>query len=54
MKTLRNILGTKTLAEMLSERDAMSALIQKILDDGTDPWGVKVSSVLLCLCLCLA
>ena len=43
--TLRNILGTKTLAEMLSERDAIAATIQKILDDGTDPWGVKVDRV---------
>uniref|UniRef100_A0AC34QFL7 Band 7 domain-containing protein n=1 Tax=Panagrolaimus sp. JU765 TaxID=591449 RepID=A0AC34QFL7_9BILA len=43
--TLRNILGTKTLAEMLSDRDAVSQLMQATLDDATDPWGVKVERV---------
>ncbi|KAI6243869.1 Band 7 protein family and Stomatin family-containing protein, protein [Aphelenchoides fujianensis] len=35
--TLRNILGTKTLAEMLSDREAVSLLIQGTLDDATEP-----------------
>merc|ERR1719187_2066099 len=43
--TLRNIMGTKTLAEILSERDAICASMQKVLDAGTDPWGVKVERV---------
>ncbi|XP_072043868.1 band 7 protein AGAP004871-like [Amphiura filiformis] len=43
--TLRNILGTKTLAEMLSNRDTVSAEMQANLDVGTDPWGVKVERV---------
>ncbi|XP_072031159.1 band 7 protein AGAP004871-like [Amphiura filiformis] len=43
--TLRNILGTKTLAEMLSHRDSVSAEMQESLDTGTDPWGVKVERV---------
>jgi len=43
--TLRNILGTKTLSEILSERDSVSALMQEVLDEGTDPWGVKVERV---------
>jgi len=43
--TLRNILGTKTLAEMLSDREATSLLMQATLDEATDPWGVKVERV---------
>jgi len=40
--TLRNFLGTKTLSEILTERETISQLIQNFLDEGTDPWGVKV------------
>ena len=40
--TLRTVLGTKTLAEILSEREAIAAHLIEILDDATDPWGVKV------------
>jgi len=43
--TLRNILGTKSLAETLSQRDSIAADMQHILDVGTDPWGVKVERV---------
>lgn len=59
--TLRNILGTKTLTEMLSDRDAVSLSMQVTLDEATgdfttlkqliidpilsDPWGVKVERV---------
>uniref|UniRef100_A0A0N4ZIM7 PHB domain-containing protein n=1 Tax=Parastrongyloides trichosuri TaxID=131310 RepID=A0A0N4ZIM7_PARTI len=43
--TLRNILGTKTLAEILSDRDAISLQMQNMLDEATDPWGVKVERV---------
>jgi len=43
--TLRNILGTKTLSEILSERETVSNLMQEVLDEGTDPWGVKVERV---------
>ncbi|CAL2048942.1 unnamed protein product [Caenorhabditis brenneri] len=43
--TLRNVLGTKTLSEMLSERDAIASITEKVLDEGTDPWGVKVERV---------
>ena len=43
--TLRNVLGTKNLSEVLSERDAISHTIQSILDEATDPWGVKVERV---------
>ncbi|XP_038067507.1 stomatin-like [Patiria miniata] len=43
--TLRNVLGTKTLAEVLSHRDEISNTLQSLLDDATDPWGVKVERV---------
>jgi len=43
--TLRNILGTKTLAEMLSDREQISLQMQATLDEATEPWGVKVERV---------
>ena len=42
--TLRNVLGTKNLAEILSERETISQVMQNALDEATDPWGVKVST----------
>ncbi|CAG9861672.1 unnamed protein product [Phyllotreta striolata] len=45
MTTLRNILGTKSLAEILSDREAISHAMQTSLDVATDPWGVKVERV---------
>ncbi|XP_065581826.1 band 7 protein AGAP004871-like isoform X4 [Artemia franciscana] len=43
--TLRNVLGTKNLAEILSERETISHVMQSTLDEATDPWGVKVERV---------
>lgn len=43
--TLRNVLGTKNLAEILSERETISHIMQTALDEATDPWGVKVERV---------
>jgi erythrocyte band 7 integral membrane protein len=43
--TLRNVLGTRNLAEILSEREAISHTMQTALDEATDPWGVKVERV---------
>ncbi|XP_022089060.1 mechanosensory protein 2-like [Acanthaster planci] len=43
--TLRNVLGTKTLAEVLSSRETVSSHMQSVLDEATDPWGVKVERV---------
>ncbi|KAL3074399.1 hypothetical protein niasHS_015229 [Heterodera schachtii] len=43
--TLRNILGTKTLAELLSKRDQINFEMQQVLDKLTDAWGVKVERV---------
>jgi erythrocyte band 7 integral membrane protein len=43
--TLRNVLGTKSLAEILSEREEISNMMQETLDAATDVWGVKVERV---------
>lgn len=43
--TLRSILGEVDLDGLLSEREALNARLQKILDLHTDPWGIKVSMV---------
>ncbi|RWS03027.1 band 7 protein-like protein, partial [Dinothrombium tinctorium] len=43
--TLRNVLGTKNLSEILSEREVISHMIQTSLDEATDSWGVKVERV---------
>ncbi|GFP32480.1 hypothetical protein HKBW3S42_00784, partial [Candidatus Hakubella thermalkaliphila] len=41
--TLRSILGQSDLDELLAQREKINALLQKIIDEQTDPWGVKVS-----------
>ena len=43
--TLRNVLGTRTLSEMLSDREGIAAGIKQVLDEGTEPWGIKVERV---------
>ncbi|WAR31224.1 MEC2-like protein [Mya arenaria] len=43
--TLRNVLGTKNLSEILADREAISHQMQTSLDEATDPWGVKVERV---------
>jgi len=43
--TLRNVLGTRNLAEILSERESISRVMQDSLDEATDPWGVKAERV---------
>uniref|UniRef100_A0A8C7SX77 Stomatin (EPB72)-like 3a n=1 Tax=Oncorhynchus mykiss TaxID=8022 RepID=A0A8C7SX77_ONCMY len=43
--TLRNVLGTKNLAELLSDREGISHNMQESLDEATDPWGIKVERV---------
>ena len=43
--TLRSVLGQVELDELLSERDQLNAKLQSIIDEHTDPWGVKVSMV---------
>ena len=43
--TLRSVLGQHELDEMLSQRDKLNLDIQRILDQATDAWGIKVSNV---------
>lgn len=43
--TLRTVLGTKILSEILSEREQISHIMQASLDEATGPWGVKVERV---------
>ncbi len=43
--TLRSVLGQVELDTLLSERERLNSQLQSILDDHTDPWGIKVSMV---------
>jgi len=43
--TVRSVVGQAELDEILAERDKLNAKIQGILDEATDPWGIKVSMV---------
>jgi regulator of protease activity HflC (stomatin/prohibitin superfamily) len=43
--TLRSVLGQHQLDELLSERDKINSILQGIIDEGTSPWGIKVSIV---------
>lgn len=43
--TLRSVLGQSSLDDLLSQRDYINQKLQQIIDDQTEPWGVKVSVV---------
>jgi regulator of protease activity HflC (stomatin/prohibitin superfamily) len=43
--TLRSILGQAHLDELLSERERLGSMLQDVIDNHTDPWGVKVTQV---------
>jgi regulator of protease activity HflC (stomatin/prohibitin superfamily) len=43
--TMRNVVGTVTLDQLLTDREKISAKICEIIDKATDPWGVKVENV---------
>ena len=43
--TLRSVLGQVELDDLLSERERLNQRLQQILDQHTDPWGIKVSAV---------
>ncbi len=43
--TLRSVLGTAELDDLLSQRDRLNQQLTKILDTETEPWGIKVSAV---------
>jgi len=43
--TMRNVVGEVELDELLSQRDKVSGKIKTIVDEATDPWGIKVNAV---------
>ena len=43
--TLRSVVGEHDLDEILSDREKVNQLLQSIIDERTDPWGVKVTAV---------
>ena len=43
--TLRSVLGGAELDDLLSRRDEINQKLQQIIDEQTDPWGVKVTAV---------
>jgi regulator of protease activity HflC (stomatin/prohibitin superfamily) len=43
--TLRSVLGTAELDDLLAQRERLNQQLQQILDSQTDPWGIKVSAV---------
>ena len=43
--TLRSVLGQATLDELLSEREKLNVALQKVIDEHTQPWGIKISLV---------
>jgi len=43
--TLRSVLGQSELDELLAHRDKINTQLQRIVDEQTDPWGIKVSTV---------
>lgn len=43
--TLRSVLGQSEMDELLTERDEINKKLQKIIDEHTEPWGIKVSNV---------
>jgi len=43
--TLRAVLGQSTLDELLAEREKINQTLQKIIDEQTEPWGIKVAVV---------
>ena len=43
--TLRSILGQAHLDELLAERDRLGTMLQEVIDQHTEPWGVKVTQV---------
>ncbi len=43
--TLRNVLGQHELDELLSQREMLNQRLAQIIDENTDPWGIKVSMV---------
>ncbi|MGC9444447.1 MAG: slipin family protein [Candidatus Methanospirareceae archaeon] len=45
LTTIRSVIGQAELDELLSKRDKLNKELQQIIDEATDPWGIKVSAV---------
>merc|ERR1719210_264417 len=43
--TLRTVLGENTLAEIFAERQKINGRLQELIDEASDPWGIKVGRV---------
>ena len=43
--TLRSVLGQSSLDDLLAKRDELNSELQKIIDEQTEPWGIKVTTV---------
>ncbi len=43
--TLRSVIGQSELDELLAEREQINEVVRRIIDEGTDPWGVEVTAV---------
>jgi regulator of protease activity HflC (stomatin/prohibitin superfamily) len=43
--TLRNVIGQSEIDQLLQEREMINARLQRIIDEATEPWGIKVSMV---------
>jgi len=43
--TLRDLLGQQDLDELLSKREELNKRLQILIDEGTEPWGIKISAV---------
>lgn len=43
--TLRSVLGQSSLDDLLANREKINTVLQKIIDEQTEPWGIKVSTV---------
>ncbi len=43
--SLRNVLGQKSLSEILTDRDSLAKLMRECLEEATDPWGIEVERV---------
>ncbi len=43
--TLRNVVGQADLDQLLAEREHINTIVRKIVDEGTEPWGIDVTSV---------